>query len=253
MKIKLLLAVGMVLILIIAGLAGCSAQGVNAGDGQPITVNVGNQQTGIWVNGEGKVTVTPDVASVSLGVSAQAASVVEATSQAAAAMKQVIDSLKANGVADKDIQTQYYSIQQVTRWDDKNQQEIVTGYRVSNTVTAKIRTMDKVGAVIDAVAAAGGDLTRINGISFSVDKPEQYYAQARELALTDAKAKAEQMAKLTGVTLGKVTYVTESSYTPYQGYPVMYKDSAASGASTTPITPGETQITMNVQVNYTIQ
>ena len=252
MKTKVLLALGTVLILIMVGLAGCSSQGT-AGNNQPITINTANQQTGIWVNGEGKVTVTPDVASLNLGVSAQATTVVEATSQAAAAMQKVMDTLKGNGIAEKDIQTQYFSIQQVTRWDDKNQQEVVIGYRVSNTVIAKIRAMDKVGAIIDKVAEAGGDLTRINGINFSVDKPEQYYNQARELAMNNAKAKAEQMAKLAGVNLGKATYISESSYVPVRNYPVMSKDSAMGESATTSITPGETDVTINVQVYYAIQ
>jgi uncharacterized protein len=253
MKSKVLLVGGIILILVLAGLAGCSAGSQTAGN-QPITVNTASQQTGIWVSGEGKITVTPNVASLNLGVSAQAATVTEATSQAATAMNKVMDSLKANGVAEKDIQTQYFSVQQVTRWDDKSQQEIVIGYRVSNTVSAKIRAMDKVGTVIDAVAEAGGDLTRINGINFSVDKPEQYYDQARELAMNNAKTKAEQMAKLAGVTLGKVTFVTESSFIPVPNYPVMYKADSASGATpSTTIAPGETDVTLNVQVYYAIQ
>jgi uncharacterized protein len=252
MKTKVLLAGGLVVVLGLVGLAGCSAGSQTAGN-QAITVNTVSQQSGIWVNGEGKITVTPDVASLNLGVSAQASTVSEATSQAAAAMNKIMDSLKANGVAEKDIQTQYFSIQPVTRWDDKNQQEIVIGYRVSNTVVAKIRALDKAGKIIDAVAEAGGDLTRINGINFLIDKPEKYYDQARELAMNNAKAKAEQMAKLGGVTLGKITFVTESSYVPVQNYPVMYKDSASGAAPSTSITPGESDITLNVQVYYAIQ
>jgi uncharacterized protein len=252
MKTKLLLAVGMVLILVMVGLAGCSSQ-AGQSTTQPITVNMGNQQTGIWVNGEGKITVTPDLATITLGVATQSETVAEATAKAADAMQKVIASLKINDVSAKDIQTQNYSIQQVTRWDDKNQQQIVIGYSVSNTVVAKVRNLDKIGTTIDAVAEAGGDLTRINGINFSVENPDQYYVQARELAMKDAKAKADQIAKLSGVTLGKVTYVTENSYVPVT-YPVMYKDSMAAGASSsTPITAGQTDVTLTVQVNYTIQ
>ena len=62
-------------------------------------------------------------------------------------------------------------------------------------VTAKIREMDKVGSIIDAVAAAGGDYTRINNIAFSVDDPSPYYTEARQKAMADAKAKAEQLAE----------------------------------------------------------
>jgi uncharacterized protein len=285
MKMKLFWGVGIVLVLVMVFLAGCSASAgvapaantVAAGnttapaapvvappppvtvaapqvDAQPLNINVGSQQTGIWVNGLGKVTVTPDIATLSLGVSAQTPTVAEAQSQAAAAMSKVFASLTGAGVDKKDIQTQNYSIQQVTRWDDKGQQEVVLGFRVSNTVTAKLRAIDKIGSIIDAAAVAGGDFTRINGINFSVEHPEQYSTKVRELAMNDAKAKAEQIAALAGVKLGKPSYVSESSYMP-NSYPVAYKlDSGAGGAApSTPITPGESDITLSVQVTYSIQ
>ncbi len=133
--------------------------------------NVNNQQQGIWVNGEGKVTAVPDIAIISAGVQAQAATVSDAQSQASGAMDKVIAALKNNGVAAKDIQTQNFNIQKVSRWDSTNQQEIITGYMVTNTVTAKIRDVNNAGVVIDAVANAGGDLTVINSISFTFDNP----------------------------------------------------------------------------------
>ena len=251
MKNKILLGVGVVVILMLMVLTGCSA----AND-KPINVAVGGQQTGIWVSGEGKVTVVPDLATVTLGVSVQTATVAQAQSQAATAMDKVIAALKSKGVADKDIQTQNYSIYQVTRYDNVIQQNIVTGYNVSNTVVAKLRDIPKAGATIDAVVTAGGDFTRFNGISFSVEKPEQYYNQARELAMTDAKTKAAQMAQLSGLTLGPATYVSESSYVPTNPVPVYAKlDSAASGAvaPTTSISAGETNVTLDVQIAYSIK
>jgi uncharacterized protein len=289
MKMKLFWGVGIILVLVMAFLAGCSSQSpttstvplatntapvVNTAPSVPaavvppptvvvaappaeapaMNINVGSQQTGIWVNGQGKITVTPDIATLTLGVSAQTLTVAEAQSQAAAAMAKVMAALTGSGVDKKDIQTQNYSIQQVTRWDDKSQQEVVLGFRVSNTVVAKLRAMDKIGSIIDASVAAGGDYTRINGINFSVEHPEQYNTQVRELAMKDAKAKADQIAALAGVTLGKPTYVSESSYTPATQYPVAYKMDAAGGAAvSTPITPGETDLTLSVQVTYSIQ
>jgi len=248
MKNKILLGVGVVVILIMAVLTGCSTQT----GGQPI-VNVGSQQTGIWVSGEGRVTVVPDLAIVTLGVSAQTATVAESQAQAAVAMDKVMAALKAEGVAEKDIQTQSYNICQVTRWDDKTQQSIVIGYNVSNTVVAKLRDIPKVGVTIDSVVAAGGDNIRFNGINFSIDKPEQYNTQARDLAMKDAKAKADQMANLSGLTLGPVTYVTESSYVPTNPYPVMYKDASMGASPSTSISAGEMEVVLNVQVAYSIK
>jgi uncharacterized protein YggE len=246
MKKHWLVAVSLVLMLAVVGFSGCSAGPTTIG-----TVDINSQQTGIWVNGEGKVTVTPDIATLSLGIEAQAATVAEAQAQAAVAMDAVRTALTENGVADKDIQTQYFNIYQVTRWDDNKNEEIVIGYRVTNMVTAKIRDIEQAGPVIDAVAAAGGDYTRINNISFSVDDPTPYYADARQKAMADAKAKAEQLADLAGVNLGRPTYISEGTIYP----PVVYRDAgmeAMAPAPTTPISPGEIDLSLTVQVAYAI-
>jgi uncharacterized protein len=256
MKSRILLVAGIIVLLVMLLAANGCSNGVSAADSQPINVNVGNQQTGIWVNGEGKITLTPDLATLTLGVSAQTTTVAEAQSQAATAMDKVMKALTDAGIAKNDIQTRYYNINQVTRWDDKTQQQIVIGYNVSNSVIAKIRAMDKVGSIIDSVAVAGGDLTRINGINFSVEKPEKYYTQVRDLALKDAKTKAQQIADATSVTLGKPTYVSENSSSPVAYPQVSYSSKdAAMGASvpTTSISAGELTVTLNVQVAYAIQ
>jgi hypothetical protein len=261
MKNKIIWGVGVVVVLILTVLSGCSVASETKADvsaastTNPVNVNVGSQQTGLWVSGEGKVTVVPDLAVVTLGVSAQTSTVAESQTQAATAMDKVIAALKTNGVADKDIQTQNFSINQVTRWDEPTQHEIILGYNVSNTVVAKLRDIARAGTTIDAVVKAGGDYTRFNGINFSIDKPEQYYVQAREQAMADAKTKADQMAKLSGVTLGPATYMNESTYVPPTPGPIMYKsDMAASGAApSTSISAGEMQVILNVQIAYSIK
>jgi hypothetical protein len=243
-----LLAISLVLVLAIVGLAGCSPDNTVLGATEGI--NISNQQEGIWVTGTGEVTAIPDVAILSLGVEAQAATVAEAQAQAAEAMDAVMDVLNDYDVAPKDIKTQYYSIYPVRRWDDGK--ETLIGYRVNNTITVKIRNIEDTGGIIDAVTAAGGDYTRINGISFTVDDPDAYKVEAREKAMADAKAKAEQLAQLSGVTLGKPIYIAESD-----GYmPILYREfdlmEGAPSAATTPISPGETEISLTVQVVYAI-
>jgi hypothetical protein len=150
-------------------------------------------------------------------------------------------------VDEKDIQTQQFSIEQVTSWDKDTGEEIVIGYRVTNMVTAKIREIDKAGAIIDAVAAAGGDLTRINSIGFSVDDPSPYYDEARQEAVADARAKAEQLAELADVELGKPTYISE-----WASYPVSSREIYSAAPAPTPISPGELELTLTVQVVYDI-
>ena len=234
-----LLAAGLTLVLFAGVLAGCS------------TVNLTGQQEGIVVSGEGNVSVVPDLATVNLGVEAQDTTVTAAQEQATSAMEVVMAALADNGVADEDIQTQYFSIYRVTRWDDETWEEVTIGYRVSNTVSVKLQDMDNISLIIDAAIEAGGDLIRVNGISFSVEDPSIYYEEAREEAMADAESRAEALAELAGIRLGKPTYITESNYQPGSVY---FSDARVDEAmeSGTPISPGETEITLTVQVTYAI-
>ncbi|MFC2044807.1 SIMPL domain-containing protein [Chloroflexota bacterium] len=253
MKKKWLLFIGLLSIVGVLGLASCTTSPATVGDVN--NLNLSSQQQGIWVNAEGKVAAVPNIATLRLGIDAQAESVAAAQSQASDAMDKVMAALKNEGVAGKDIQTQYFSIQRMTRWDNDKQIEVVTGYRVTNQVTAKIRKIESVGEIIDTVADAGGDLTRIDNISFSVEDPTQYYGEARIAAMKAAKEKATQLASLAGVTLGIPTFVTESSFSSPPIYLERMESIPMAGAAKveTPISPGETEITLNVQVTYAIK
>lgn len=255
MKRSWLLAISISLVAAIVMLGGCSCSTPTLAElPENLQVNLNSQQEGIWVTGNGEVAATPDIANLRLGIEAQEATVDEAQAQAAEAMNRVMNTLTDNGVDEKDIQTQYFSIQRITRWDDDKRQEIVIGYRVTNMVMAKIRDIDKAGIIIDAVAKAGGDFTRIDAISFSLDEPSAYYEEAREKAMADAKAKAEQLADLAEVKLGKPTYISESSYAPPIIYPRAIYEEAMSGEAPppTPVSPGELEISLTVQVVYSI-
>ena len=252
MKKRWLVAVGLVMVLFLVGMGGCTFTPGEGISPSGLKISLNGQNEGIWVNGQGEVTVIPDVATLRIGVVAQEASVAEAQGKALAAMDNLITALKEGGVAKKDIQTQFFNIQKVTRWDREREQEILIGYRVSNMVLAKIRDVEKAGAIIDAATAAGGDLTRIDSISFSIDDPSEYYEEARGKAMKDARAKAEQLADLGGVKLGKPTYISEGASYPT---PRPIFEMAAAGApakAETPISPGEMKISLNVQVVYAI-
>lgn len=248
MKKALIIIFAIALVLVTLGAVGCEGY-FGSGEAEVANTISSQQNIGIWVTGEGKVTVVPDVAILSLGVEAQATTVTESQQQAAEAMDAIMGVLDDYGIAEEDIKTRYYSIQPVRRWDDG--QEILLGYRVTNTVEVKVRNVEDTGSIIDAVVVAGGDYTRVDSISFTVDEPEAYYEQAREEAMADAEAKAKQLAELGGVGLGKPTYIAE-----YGGYisPVVYRDLevAEGAAETTPISPGETEIQLTVQVVYSI-
>ena len=239
MKKIWLSVLSLVLVLAVVGLSGCSPGRTVVGE--IAGINISSQQTGILVTGQGKVTAVPDIVNLRLGIEAQEVSVAEAQAKAAEAMDRVMAALTDKGVAKKDIQTQYFSIRRVTKWDRVKEEEVVVGYRVTNMVTAKIRDIEKAGSIIDAVANAGGDLTRIESIGFSVDDPS-------------AKAKAKQLAELGGVTLGKPTYISEGISYPVYPREYMYEMAASAAAPVpeTPISPGEMEISLTVQVVYAI-
>lgn len=246
-----------VAVIAVAALSGCSGEGTLGLADIPsdIRVNLSSQQEGIWVNGNGKVTAVPDIAILQLGIEAQEVSVAQAQSQAALAMDAVMAALKDKEVAEKDIQTRFFNIHRVTRWDENKGQETVIGYRVTNMVTAKIRTMDEIGVIVDAVAVAGGDLTRVDSVAFSIEDPTGYQAEARQKAIADAEAKAEQLAEQAGIKLGRPTYVSESSYLPspvYQQRSYAYAEAMPAAMPSSAISPGEMEVTLTVQLAYAI-
>ena len=252
MKRMLYLAGLLLLVVIILGVTGCN--GVTSPPSSPTALSgSGSQNTGIWVTGTGEVTVTPDIAILEVGVEIQEPTVTEAQAIASATMEKITTALTDSGVKKEDIQTRYFRIWQQTRRDNFTDQETITGYRVTNMVTAKIRDIDKAAGVIDAVTEAGGDLTRIDNISFSIDDPSDYYELARQEALSEAKAKAEQLAGLAGINLGQPTYISEGSLSiPIQRSTVDF-EGAIEAPSGTSISPGELDITLTVQVIYAIQ
>ena len=204
----------------------------------------------IWVNGTGKVTVTPDIMTISLGVQDREPTVAAAEANINKAMNDVINVLKSNNIDDKDIQTQQISISPVYENSEPGKQAVIVAYEVSNIVSVKVRNIANAGTIIDAVATAGGNYTRINGISFAVDKPEQYYEQARQLAMDDAHTRGSQLASLAKVTLGNPTYISESSNNPGTVY---FDNAKVAGAASMPVSAGTTEITINVSVTYAIR
>jgi len=218
--------------------------------------------TGLWINGVGELSVSPDVAILSLGVESRAKTVAEASGAAASAMNRIIDSAKANGVAARDISTQHFNIQPEYRWievksaDGNHGKQELTGYIVTNTAAVKVRALDNVGKVIDAAVVAGRDLVRVNDVQFTVEDTVKYAAEMRELAAKDALAKASIYARALGVKVGGVIYIAELG----SQAPVVQKDMpyarmrmAAAESAPTPISADTLKLTASVQVVFSIQ
>ncbi len=254
---RLTVSIGLLAVML-AGVTGCETLSPPTTSGEPSATASGllisQQNTGIWVTGEGSVTVVPDIALLSLGVEAQADTVAVAQSQAATAMAAVTTELDSAGVDDKDIRTAHFSIFPVRRWSDEKQQEVLIGYRVTNTVTVKVRRVDDAGGIIDAVTTAGGDFIRINSLSFTVDDPADYKVEARDKAMADAQAKASQLAELSNVKLGRPVYINESGgFVPVTRPFFAESAIAMPAAPPTQISPGEAEIRLSVQVVYGIE
>ncbi len=196
------------------------------------------------VNGVGKATLTPDMATVIFGVESSGADLIAAQTDNATRTQAVIDKLKGLGIAANDLQTTGYNIQPQYDRDQK-----LTGYRVVNSVRAIVRDIKTLGTTIDEAVKAGAN--RISGISFDASKKDEATRQAREAAVANAKQKAEQYAQLTGVTLGPVLQIVETS----AAIPADTQRTAAPAAasSATPIEPGEGSLTITVQIIYELR
>lgn len=201
----------------------------------------------IAVAGSGKVTVIPDMATVSLGVNVQKDTAKGAREAGAAAMTKVIAAIKALGIDDKDIATSMVSLGPV--YDYQSTTQRITGYQLQNTVSVTVRDLTKVADVLDDSVNAGA--TTVNGVSFDVADRTAAEAKAREAAMVDAKAKADTLSKAAGVAITGVASISETVSTPIWYAPEMSAAGAARDAAT-PVMPGSTDVTITVQVSYLI-
>ncbi len=200
------------------------------------------------VTGEGKSTVKPDIASVTAGISAQAATVKSAQDQINAIINKVSEGLKQIGVDAKDIKTSNYNIN--PNYDYTGASQKITGYSASTNLLVKVRNLDNVNNVIDT--ATGNGANQISGISFDVDDKTKAEGEARQIAVDEAKKKAEQAAKIAGFKLGRIINYSENFKGSPRPMPVMM-DSAKSSDTPTQVEPGSSEVTVNVTLSYEIQ
>lgn len=204
---------------------------------------------GISVAGMGEVTGTPDTVEVDLGVSILADTVDEATSKAAERADALIAALASNHVAKDDITTTDYSI--YPEYDYPNNKQRLTGYRVSNTVRARIRNVEETGAVLDSVTTTAGDDVRVSRLRFSIEDDAELTSAAREAAWNDALAKATQLAELSGQKLGAVTSILETVSKP--PVPIPFERALAADQTMSPIEPGASAVTITLQVEFAFE
>lgn len=207
-----------------------------------------SQDRTITVNGEGKVSLLSDIATISIGVQTenkQASQAVTANSTQAA---DVLNKLKQFGISEKDIKTTNFNVYPRQQYDADGK-PIETSYVVENTVSVRVTDVKKVGEIIDTVVKAGAN--NINNIRFDVSDPSAAYGQAIEAAMADAKAKAEVVAKAAGAKLGPVKNV-QVSIGGRTEQPMFREAMAAPGAAQVPISAGQTDVVVSVTVAYII-
>lgn len=204
----------------------------------------------LTLTGQGQVEVIPDIATVSIGVDTQGKTAAEALAGNTAETGAVIAALKDAGIAPRDIQTSNFSIQPVYG-DRKTYVEggsQVVGYRVYNQVTARIRALGDLGAILDRVVQTGAN--RIGGISFGLAEDGEARDAARRLAVADARRKAELYADAAGVALGPILSLSEAG--ARGGPQPMEMAMARASSAPVPIEAGSAMISAQVSISWQI-
>jgi uncharacterized protein YggE len=204
----------------------------------------------VVTSGEGEAQVTPDRATISIGVQTRAKTAKEAGAENAERQRAVIDTLRALGIPANQISTVSYNVypEQVYHPDQGDKEPRIVGYNVTNTVRVEVRQLDKLGALIDAVLAKGANT--IHSIELSASNTDEARRSALAAALAQARGDAEALARAAGGSLGALLEAT----TAQVAAPPMFKNaemmSARGAAAPTPISPGEQTIHVTVTTRW---
>jgi uncharacterized protein YggE len=197
----------------------------------------------VIVTGEAETAVVPDAVRIHAGVVTQGKTAGEATSANSKQMSALIATLKQNGIADRDMQTSRLSIQPV-RASGRGMDAPITGFQTTNQVTVMLRDVGKLSTLLDKLIASGAN--NINGIDFTVTKPQEALDKLRAEAVEDARRKAEIYAKAAGGTLGKALAISEGgAVTPYPKTVMM-----RAAPEAVPVAPGEQTLRVSVSVTF---
>ena len=204
----------------------------------------------ITVHGAGSVEAPPDMAIVSAGAVSQSEHVATALAENNDKVAKILALAEASGIAGADVQTETVSIHPV--YEDKRGDAglpAIAGYRVSNTVSIRLRNLDKLGGLLGRLATVGAN--RIGHIRFGVDDPETLLRRARRRAVADARARAALYAEAAGVSLGRVVRITETgSSLPHRRYSAGRTMTKAQTA--VPVAPGSLEFGASVTIRFAI-
>jgi uncharacterized protein len=231
-----------IVVLLVGLLSGCSAiTGANA-DKTSL-----RQMT---VTGVGKITLTPNLAYISVGVHTEQTDVNEALASNTAQAQKVADALKGLNVDIKDIQTTSFNVYPQKNYGP-NGEVVETVYVVDNSIYITVRDLSKLGQILNEVVSSGAN--NINGINFDVSNRDEAISQARKAAIDDAKKQADELAKAAGVTLGPVqTLNISSNPTPLPVYEAKGGAGMSAGANV-PVSAGQMIIEIDVSITYALK
>jgi uncharacterized protein YggE len=238
--------------LLLAGLIALSGA-TAAAQPAPMEGDAAFRATTLTLSSYGETRAAPDQASISMGVTTQGATAAAALAANRTRMSAVVSAIRAQGVAERDIQTSGLDVSpQYTYPAERPGVERgpprITGYQVSNQVTVLVRDLSKLGPAVDAVVGAGAN--GINGISFGLQNADARADEARRQAVANVTRKAELYAQAAGLRLVRLVTLSESGgYTPRPPV-VMMRMSADAAAESTPVQPGEVGVRVDVTAVY---
>ena len=204
----------------------------------------------VTVSASGSVSAAPDQATIATGVSSEAKTAREALTKNTEAMTKVIAELKSQGVEAKDIQTTQFNIEPVYVYPKEGQPPSVTGYRVNNMLSVRVRDLDKLGGVLDQLVTVGAN--QMNGITFEVSKAETLKDDARKVAIENAKRRAQLLATAAGADVGDVLQISEETSHPGPR-PMVFAKRAAMAEASVPIERGEQELEARVTVTWKLK
>jgi uncharacterized protein YggE len=204
----------------------------------------------IIVTGAGEASKTPDMAFLTLGVESDGATASEALRKNSAQMEATIKTLRDAGVDKKDIQTSNLSVGARYDYSREGQAPRLIGYQATNTVSVKLRNLEKAGGVIDKAVASGSN--RLDSISFGFADPKPLLNEARKAAVADARERANLYAEAAGVNLGDVLQISDSFTHSPGPIPIATRADFAK-AEAVPIAAGEQAISASVTIIYAIK
>ncbi|MEK7470733.1 MAG: SIMPL domain-containing protein [Patescibacteria group bacterium] len=221
----------------------------------PFSTTTQSRGEPLIVMGEGKVSVTPDVAKINLGITESGQTLKQVQSAINSKSKTVVDAIKKLGISESDIKTTSYNV--FPQYDYTNPGSRITGYQASTNYEVTIKDFDKVNDVLTVVSATGANI--VGGVSFDLSESlkNEKMGEARKIAADSAKEKAKSLAGAAGITLGKIINVTEGQGIDYPR-PYLMEKSLPITDGDVPIArpdiqPGQTDLSVTVSLSYEIR